>query len=121
LLGDFNVPSFAWYSGLPSINCHYCAKQKGEVIYPIYFLDLSKYNYSDNGVNLLDLIFLNFADFSINAAESGIVRVNHYHPRFIIDCIMPIRISKPTINIPFRRYSAGDYFVLYDALSNYYD
>jgi hypothetical protein len=51
---------------------------------------------------LLDLVFSNFADFSINPAEYGIVQPDHYHPHFIIDYIMPIRRSKHTINIPLQ-------------------
>jgi hypothetical protein len=101
-LGTFNVPGFDWYSGLQSTNCHYYAKLKAEVIYTsIFFLGLSQYNYSD-GVNLLDLDFLTFQSL-LNPTEYSIVQPNHYHPPFIIDCIMPIRHSKHAINIPFKR------------------
>jgi hypothetical protein len=98
LLGDFNVPGFDWYSGLPSTNCYYYAKLKGEVIYSsICFLWLRKYNYSKDGFNLLDLVFSDVADFTINPAEYGIVQPDHYHSPFIVDCIMPIRLSKHRI------------------------
>jgi hypothetical protein len=90
------------------------------VIYSsICFLGLSQHNYSEDGVNLLDLVFPNSADFTIYRAEYGIVQSDHYHPPNITDCIMPIRHSKHTVNIPFNRYSAGDYLLLCDALSNY--
>jgi hypothetical protein len=112
LLGDFNIPGFDWYNGLPSTNCHYYSKLIGEVIYSsICFLGLSQYNYSENGDNLLDLVFANFADFTINPTEYDIVQPDHYHPLSIIDCIMPIRHSKHTVNIPFKRYSAGNYLL----------
>jgi hypothetical protein len=68
LLWDFNVPGLDWYSGLPSANCYYYARLKGEVICSsICLLGLSQYNYSEAGVNLLDLVFPNFADFTINS------------------------------------------------------
>jgi hypothetical protein len=37
----------------------------------------------------------------------------------LIDCIIPIRCSKGTINIYFTRHSAGDYLFVSDALYNF--
>jgi hypothetical protein len=58
LLGDFNVPGFDSNSGLPSLNCHFYTRLKGDVIHSATcFLGLSQHNYSDSGSNLLDLVF----------------------------------------------------------------
>jgi hypothetical protein len=68
LLMDLSIPCSDWNYGLPSINCHYYAKLKGEVIYSsICLLRLSQYNYSNSGVGSLDLVFFsNFVDRSVN-------------------------------------------------------
>jgi hypothetical protein len=46
-------------------------------------------------------------------AEYGIVGLNNFRP-FIIHWTGPIHCSKHTINIAFKRYSAGEYLLLHD-------
>jgi hypothetical protein len=58
LLGDFNVPRFGWKYGLPSPNCHFYTKLKGDMIHSATcFLGLNQHNYPDSGSNFLDLVF----------------------------------------------------------------
>jgi hypothetical protein len=120
LLGDFNVPGFDWNSGLPSRNCHFYIKFKGDVIYSATcFLGLNQHNYSDSDSNLLDLVFSNFADLSFDHPEYGLVQPDHFHSPFVIGCTTPVVRSKQNCNISHKRFSAGDFAVLYNALSNY--
>jgi hypothetical protein len=120
LLGDFNVPGFDWNSGLPSLNCHLYTKLKGDVIHSATcFLGLSQHNYCDSGSNLLELVFSNFADLTVDHPANGVVQPDNFHPPFIIDCIMPVRRIKQNCNILHKRFSAGNYAVLYNALYNY--
>jgi hypothetical protein len=95
LLGDFNVPGFDPNSGLPSHNCHFYTKLKGDMIYSaICFLGLNQHNYSDSSSNLLDPVFSKFSDLTFDHREYGLVQPDHFHSPFIIDCTMPVRRSK---------------------------
>jgi hypothetical protein len=109
LLGDFNVPGFDWNSGLPSPNCHFYTKLKGDVIHSATcFLGLSQLNYSDSGSNLLDLVFSYFADLTVAHPVNGLVQPDNFHPPFIIDCSMPVRLTKQNCNILYKRFSSGN-------------
>lgn len=89
LLGHFIVPSFNWYSGIPSINFCYYTKQKTEVICSsICFPDISQYSYFEGGINLLEFFFSNIADFTIYSAKYCIVQPTHYHPPLTVGCLM---------------------------------
>jgi hypothetical protein len=69
-LGDFNVSGFDWNCILPSPNCHFYTKLKRESIHSATcFLGLSQHNYRDKGNTLLDLLFSNFAELSVNHVE----------------------------------------------------
>jgi hypothetical protein len=116
LLGDFYVPSFDWNSGLPSPNCHFYTKLKGDVIHSATcFLGLSQHNYSDSGSNLLDLVFPNFADLSVDHPDNGLVQPDNFHPPLYND----VQRSKQNCNICYKRFSARNYAVLYNVLFNY--
>jgi hypothetical protein len=41
-------------------------------------LGLSQNNYSDDSIDLLDLVLYNFAEFIVIPADSGIVQLDHY-------------------------------------------
>jgi hypothetical protein len=119
LLGDFNVPGFDWNSGLPSLNSHLYTKLKGDVIHSATcFLGLIQHNYSDSGRNFLDLVFSNFADLTVDHPANGLVQLDNFHPPFIIECTMPVRRIKQNCNIFYKKFSAGNYAVLYNALYN---
>jgi hypothetical protein len=86
LLGNFNVPDFDWNFVLPFPNCHFYTKLKGDVIHsPTCLLSLNQHNYPDTGSNLLDIIFSEFADLSVDHAEYGPDQDSHFHPPCIID------------------------------------
>jgi hypothetical protein len=109
-----------WNCGLLSPNCHIYTKLKGDLIHSATcFLGLNQRNYPDNGSNLLGLVFSNFADLSVDHAEHGPVQPDHLRTPFIVDCEMPVRRCKQNFNISYERFSAGDYAVLYNALSTY--
>jgi hypothetical protein len=92
LLGDFNVPGFDWNKGLPSPHCHYYTKMKGDVIHSATcFLGLNQHNHSVSGSNLLDLVFSNSVDISLDHVDYGLVHSDQFHPPFIIDCSMSHR------------------------------
>jgi hypothetical protein len=67
------------------------------------FLGLNQHNYPDSGSNLLELVF----------------QPDDFHSPFTIDCTMPVRRSKQNCNFSYKRFSAGDYALLYNALCNY--
>lgn len=98
--------------GLSSPNCHFYTKLKGDLVNSInYFLGLNQHNYADIGSNLLDLVFSNFADLSVDHVEYGLVQPDHFNPQCQFDFL--------NCNISYKRFSPGDYAVLYNALSNY--
>lgn len=117
LLGDFNVPGFDWDKGLPSPHCHFYTKLKGDVIHSATcFLNLNQHNHSVSGGNLLDLVFSNFVDISLDHVQYGLVHPDPYHPPFIIDCSIPQRRNHHNSNTVYRRFPAGDYTLLYNTL-----
>jgi hypothetical protein len=83
------------------------------------FLCLNQHNYPDKGRNLLDFFSSNFADLSVDHATYCLVPPDHFHPPFIIDYDMPVRRYKQHFNASNKRFSAGDYAMLYNALSSY--
>jgi hypothetical protein len=73
---------------------------KGDLIYSAtFFLGLYQHTYPDNGSNLLELAFSNFADRSVDHAEYGLVQPDHFHPPLIIGCTMPVLFSKSYLNV----------------------
>jgi hypothetical protein len=113
---DFSVPGFGWKLGLSSSSSYYYIKLKGEAIHTsTCLLGLSQHNYSSNNGNLLDLIFSNVTDFSINYD----VHPDVYHPPFVTELKLPTRRSNMLSSISCRKYSSGDYLMLYNALSTY--
>jgi hypothetical protein len=112
LLGDFNIRDFDWNYNLPSPNCYFYTELKGDVIHSTTcFLCLNQHNYPYSSSN--------FVDLSVDHAEYGLVQPDHFHSPFIIDFTMPVGHYKHNCNISYKRFSAGDYAVLYNALSNY--
>jgi hypothetical protein len=82
------------------------------------FLGLNQHNCLDSGSNLLDLVFSNFADLSIDHAEYG-VQLEHFHHPYITDCTMPVQHYKQNFSISYKRNCASDYALLCSALSTY--
>ncbi|PNF19791.1 hypothetical protein B7P43_G14658 [Cryptotermes secundus] len=120
LLGDFNVPGYDWDNGFPSPTSHFYTKLRGDVIYSaVCYLGFSQYNHPVNGLNLLDLVFSNFGNFSLISVDQGLVHPDPFHPPFIIDCKIPLRQSNQNFSTPCKLYSAGDYALLYNALFTY--
>jgi hypothetical protein len=115
VVGDFNVPGFDWKLGLSSSSSYSYIKLKGEAIYTsTYLLGLSQHNYSRNNGNLLDLIFSNITDFSINFDVQSLVHPDVYHPPFVTELQLPTRRSNM-----FSSISPGDYLMLHNTLSTY--
>jgi hypothetical protein len=104
---------------LPSLNCHYYTKLKGAVIHSAsYFLGVNQHKCLDSGSNLLDHVFSNFADLSVDHDEYG-VQLEHFHHPYIVDCTMPVQHCKQNCNISYKRNSAGDYALFFSSLSTY--
>jgi hypothetical protein len=55
---------------------------------------LNQPNYLNNGNKLLDLVFTDFADISIDLPEYGANQPDHFRLLFIADCITQIRSSR---------------------------
>jgi hypothetical protein len=64
-------------------------------------------------------LFSNVVDFSVDHVELGPFQPDHLRTPFIIDCGVPVRRCKQNFNIPYERFSVGDYVVLYNPLSTY--
>jgi hypothetical protein len=81
LLGDFNVPSFDWKSGLPRENCQFYSKLRGDAIYTsTCFLGVEQCVDADYSSNMLDLVFSNITDLHITFPNTGMVKPDVYHP-----------------------------------------
>jgi hypothetical protein len=67
------------------------------------------------------LIFSNFVGILLDYVEHGLVQPDSFsfHPPFITDCTIPFRQNNQNVNTPYKRYSAGDYVLLYTALFTY--
>jgi hypothetical protein len=93
-------------------------KLKGDEIHSaIYFLGLNQRNYPDDGSNLLDFVFSsNFADLSVDHAEYGL---NLIISVLFLSLIVQYQLDVLDCFISYKRFSAGNYAVLYNALSNY--
>jgi hypothetical protein len=82
----------------------------------IRWLGLIQHNYSDTGSNLLDLVFSNFVDLTVEHHDNGLVKSDDFHSPFTNDCTMPVRRSKQNCNISYKRFFAGDYAVLFNVV-----
>jgi len=82
-------------------------------------LGFSQHNYSCNSGNVLDLVFSNFTDVSVNYDIHVLVSPDTYHPPFVTEVQIPIRKSNQLCNISFRKYSSGGYLLLYNTLTTY--
>ena len=119
-LGDFIIPLFNWKLGLSAAVSQYCSKLKGEAIFTsMCLLGLSQHNYSHNSGNLLDLVFYNFTNVSVNYDIHVLVSPDTYHLPFVTEVQLPIRKSNQLSNISFRKYSSGGYLLLYNTLTTY--
>jgi hypothetical protein len=119
-LGDFNVPGFNWNHGSHSTNSHFYTKLKGDVIQSaICYFGLIQRNHPVNGFTLLDLVFSNFVDISLDYVEHGLVHPDRFHRPFIIDCTIPLRRKNQHFNTPYKIYSAGYHALLHKALLTY--
>jgi hypothetical protein len=120
LLGDFNVPGFDRNNASPSPNCHFYTKLKGNVINSaIFYLGLNEHNHPVNEFTFLDFVYSNFVYISLDYVDHGLVNPDHFQPPFIIDCTIPLRRKNQNFNTPCKRYAAGDYALLYNALLTY--
>jgi hypothetical protein len=89
LIGGFNVPNFDWEHGLSVSNCHYCSKQKGDMLYTsTCVLGLCLHNKAEVGRNLLDLVSSDFDGLDIKNAEFGMMTPG-YHLPLVIDVFLP--------------------------------
>ncbi|PNF36765.1 hypothetical protein B7P43_G11156, partial [Cryptotermes secundus] len=72
LLGDFNAHGFNQESRTPLMKCQYYSKLKEYTICPTtYFLGLRQCVEAVDNLNVLDLVFANFADLKSAPADSG--------------------------------------------------
>jgi hypothetical protein len=70
-------------------------------------------------IHLLDLVFPNFANLSADLAEYGAVKPYYFRHPLFFGCAVPVRRHEQSVNVPYSRPSAGDYTVLYIALSTH--
>jgi hypothetical protein len=118
IIGDFNAPDFDWKRGLSLPNSHYYCKIKGEAIYTsTCLLNLNQCLDTVHSSNLLDLIFTNLRDLDITPAVPGLIKPDNYHPPLIIKVSLPVANSKQSAVRSFRKFSSGDYGLLYHILS----
>jgi hypothetical protein len=84
----------------------------------VTFVSVSIINYSDNGFSLHRLVFIKFASFSFNPGV--MVLLSWTTAFFILLTVVPIRLSKHTVSIPFKRHSFFDHLLLlFDVPSEY--
>jgi hypothetical protein len=103
LLGGLNLPDFDWNNGSPSPNCQFHTKISGDAIYSATcYLGFNQHNDPVNGLNLLDLVFSNFADISLSYIDQGLVHPDLLHSHFIIDCKISLLQSNQNFNTPYK-------------------
>jgi hypothetical protein len=71
----------------------------------ICFLGFRQRNYLDSGSNLLDLVFTDFAYFSLDGTGKSITQLDQQYA-ITMNFTMPIKRSKPNFNTTFKTYSA---------------
>jgi hypothetical protein len=103
MVGDFNVSGFDWKSGVSLPNFHYYSKLKGHAIYSsTCFLNPNQCIDTAGSHNLLDLMFSNLSDLSVDPVDPGLIKPDNYHPPLIINISLPIAtcVEKLRIFIP---------------------
>jgi hypothetical protein len=120
MVGDFNTPGFDWKCGLSLSNSHYYSKLKGDAIYTsTCLLNLNQCIDNAGSSNLLDLIFSNLSDLCITPVAPGLLKPDNYHPLLIINFHLPFASFTQNYVYSYRKFSSGDYALLYNILSNF--
>jgi hypothetical protein len=120
MVGDFNAPSFDWKRGLSLPNSHYYSKFNGNAIYTSKcLLNLNQCTKTAASSNLLDLIFSNLSDLSVDPVDPGLIKPDNYHPPLIINICLFIATCVQNYAYSYRKLSSGDYALLYTTLSTH--
>jgi hypothetical protein len=69
--------------------------------------------------NLLDLIISNLSDLDITPIYPGLIKPDNYHPPLTINIQLPFATYVQNYVYCYRKYSSGDYALLYNLLSNF--
>jgi hypothetical protein len=120
MVGDFNTLGFYRKRGLSLPNSHYYSKLKGDAIYTsTCLLNLNQCIDNVGSPNLLDLIFSNLSDLRITPVNPGLIKPDNYHPPLIINIYLPFTTSIQNYVYSYRKFSSGDYALLYNILSTF--
>jgi len=80
---------------------------------------LSQHNFLATVAACLHFMFSSCTDFSFNCDKHTRVHSVVYHFPFVTELKLPIRSSSLPSNISFRKYSSGEYQMLYNTLFTY--
>jgi hypothetical protein len=93
---------------------------KGDAIYTsTCLLNLNQCIDSAGSSNLLDLILSNLSDLSVAPVDPGLIKPDNYHPHLITNICLPIATCVQNYVYSYRKFSSGDYALLYNTLSTY--
>jgi hypothetical protein len=121
MVGNFNAPGFDWNSDLALRNSHHYSKLKRHAIYTsTCLLNLNQRIDTVGSSNLLDLIFSNLSDLSITPFDPGLIKPHNYHHPLIINIYLPFTTCIQNYVYSYRKFSPGDYSMLYNILSTFY-
>jgi hypothetical protein len=119
LIGDFNAPNFDWERGLPLPNCHLYSKLKGGTICTsTCLLGLTQCILTDNSVHL---VFTNLSRVNTFFADVSVVKPDPCHSPIVIEISLDLLVHNSTSyhKHSYRKYTLGDYSLLFRFLSNY--
>jgi hypothetical protein len=115
VLGTLTPLVFDWKRGLSLLNSHYYCKLKGEAIdTSTCLLNLNQCTDTDHSSNLLDLVFTNL---DITPVDPGLIKPDNYNLPIIINVSLPFSNCSQSIICSYRKFSSGDYALLYHILS----
>jgi hypothetical protein len=112
ICGDYNIPSLSWESDKHGLKCvNFLSSQVGSsLIESCSVLNLYQFNSIINAHgNILDLVFSNLLESSINLYDDPFVPIDPCHPPIQINVRLPI--SQPILNNDrtIYNYVKGDY------------
>jgi hypothetical protein len=120
MVGYFSASGFGWKSGLSLPHSHYYSKLKGDEIYTFTcLLNLGMCTDTVGSSKLIYLIFSNLSDSGITPVDPGLINPYNYHPPLIINIYLPFATCIQNYVYGYRKFSAGDYALLYNILSTF--
>jgi hypothetical protein len=120
MVGDFNTPGFDWKRRMFLPNSHCYSKLKEVAVYTsTCLLNSSQCTDIVGSSNLLDLNFFQPKRFIYSCRPGTTVQPDNYLPPLITHIYPPFTACIQNYLYSHRKFSSGDYKLLYNILSTY--